>query len=425
MRSPRSVDFAGRDAQHDAFSIQVLPRPQPPEPDARIALFDPLGQTAALLKTLGIAHQSIDAAADVSKFDLVVIGKQALTAGGAAPDLSPVERGLKVLIFEQTAEALEKRLGLRSVEYGLRQVFPRVPDHPAIAGIGAAAWSDWRGAATLLSPQLKYERVPQHGPTVRWCDIPVSRPWRCGNRGNVASVLIEKPARGDFLPLVDGGYSLQYSPLMEYREGSGVILFCQLDVTGRTEAEPVARAIAGDLFSYLAGWKASPRRRGVVYAGEPEGQRHLEAAGFSVQISAGGELPPADRVLVVGPGGAQKFRPIAVSKWLDAGGRLLLVGLGREDIGHCLGPKVETRPSEHIAAYFDPPDWRLAADGRGTGRRSQSRSAEVAADRERGQDCRRRRASLVRARECGLLPAGPLAVRTRRKVRISPHAAAD
>jgi beta-galactosidase len=56
----------------------------------------------------------------------------------------------------------------------------------------------------------------------------VPRLWRCGNRGNVASVLIEKPAVGDFLPIVDGGFSLQYSPLMEYREGKGMLLFCQM-----------------------------------------------------------------------------------------------------------------------------------------------------------------------------------------------------
>ncbi len=141
-----------------------------------------------------------------------------------------------MLVFEQTAEALEKRLGLRAIEYGLRQVFPRVPDHPALVGFTPEHLADWRGAATLMPPQLKYELVPQHGPTVRWCDIPVSRAWRCGNRGNVASVLIEKPQRGDFLPLLDGGYSLQYSPLLEFRQGTGVILFCQLDVTGRTES---------------------------------------------------------------------------------------------------------------------------------------------------------------------------------------------
>ena len=66
-------------------------------------------------------------------------------------------------------------------------------------------------------PRLQYTLRPRYGPTVRWCGIDVPRAWRCGCRGNVASVLIEKPARGDFLPILDGGYGLQYSPLLVYR----------------------------------------------------------------------------------------------------------------------------------------------------------------------------------------------------------------
>jgi len=63
--------------------------------------------------------------------------------------------------------------------------------------------------------KLKYELSKTYGaPAVRWCDIEVTRAWRCGNRGNVASVLIEKLVIGDFLPIVDGSFSLQYSPLM-------------------------------------------------------------------------------------------------------------------------------------------------------------------------------------------------------------------
>jgi cob(I)alamin adenosyltransferase len=41
------------------------------------------------------------------------------------------------LVFEQAAEALEQRLGFRVAEYGLRQAFVRVPDHPAAAGLRA------------------------------------------------------------------------------------------------------------------------------------------------------------------------------------------------------------------------------------------------------------------------------------------------
>ena len=79
-------------------------------------------------------------------------------------------------------------------------------------------------------------------------------------------MLIEKPARGDFLPIVDGGFSLQYSPLMEYREGKGMVLFCQMDVTGRTETDPAAERLARNILSYVSAWKpaaapAGPLRR--------------------------------------------------------------------------------------------------------------------------------------------------------------------
>ena len=107
---------------------------------------------------------------------------------------------------------------------------------------------------------MEYELRPRFGPTVRWCDIPVPRVWRCGNQGNVASVLIEKPARGSFLPILDGGFSLQYSPLLEYREGQGLVLFCQLDVTGRTESDPAARILVQNILRYVASWKPAPER---------------------------------------------------------------------------------------------------------------------------------------------------------------------
>ena len=107
---------------------------------------------------------------------------------------------------------------------------------------------------------------------MKWCDIEVSRAWRCGNRGNVASVLIEKPPRGDFLPILDGGFGLQYSPLMECREGQGMVLFCQVDVTGRLESDPAATCLADNLLRYASAWKPSPRRT-AIYAGETPGRK--------------------------------------------------------------------------------------------------------------------------------------------------------
>ena len=59
---------------------------------------------------------------------------------------------------------------------------------------------------------------------------------------------------------------------MEYREGKGMVLFCQMDVTGRTETDPAAQTLTANLLEYVSEWKPSPRRE-ALYAGEPAGAR--------------------------------------------------------------------------------------------------------------------------------------------------------
>jgi beta-galactosidase len=346
-------EFSSGQTQEDSFVIHVLPRRQPPRVEAKIALFDPPGETAAQLKAAGVAFQIVDATTDLADYEILVVGKAALTPGGPAPNIARVRDGLRVVVFEQTAEVLEQRFGFRVAEYGLRWVFPRVPDHPLLDGLDQQHLRDWRGSATILPPRLEYEMRPRHGPTVRWCDIEVPRLWRCGNRGNVASVLIEKPACGDFLPIVDGGFSLQYSPLMQYREGRGMILFCQLDVTARSEPDPVAASLANQMLAYAASWKPEPRRT-AVYAGEEAGMRHLASTGFSPQPYAG--KLSADHVLVVGPGGGAGLAKDAdaIAEWLRAGGRLLAIGLDPQDVVF-LPSQIGITRREHIAAYFPRP----------------------------------------------------------------------
>ncbi len=360
--------FSTGETQDDAFTIHVLPPPPTVAPAANVnvALWDPRGETRALLDRVGVRYHPIEADADLSGFDLLVVGKSALTLAGPAPDITRVRDGLRVLLFEQTADVMEQRLGFRVAEYGLRQVFPRVPDHPVLAGLESDHLWDWRGDATLLPPRLTYEMRPRHGPTVNWCDIPVPRLWRCGNRGNVASVLLEKPARGDFLPLVNGGYSLQYTPLLEHRDGQGLILFCQMDVTGRDDtaaaapaapapADPAAETIARRLLQYVSAWKPFPRRT-ALYAGDPAGKDHLESIAVSAQTYEGGKLS-TDQVLVVGPGGGQALarHNEAVADWLKAGGRLLAIGLDEQDARAIPLLQVRMQKAEHISATFEPP----------------------------------------------------------------------
>jgi len=354
-RLDMTASFSDRTVQKDSFTIHVLARPPRPQTRAKIALFDPKGQTRKLLAAMGVACRAVGAGADLSAFDLLVVGKQALTPDSPAPDIGRVRDGLKVLVFEQTSAALEQRLGFRVQEYGLRNVFRRVPDHPALRGLDDEHLRDWRGEATLLPPRLSYRRGPKAAPTVSWCGLAVTRLWRCGNRGSVASVLIEKPACGDFLPIVDGGYSLQYSPLLAYREGKGIVVFCQMDVTARTESDPAARRLVGNLLTWLGRWQAHPRRQ-VVYAGDPAGRAHLAKAGFSPGALAG-RAPGRGHVLVATPGAGKTLAPhkAAISRWLEQEGRVLAVGLSGAEARTFLPVNVATRRGEHLAAFFPPP----------------------------------------------------------------------
>jgi len=348
--------FAPGETQEDAFAVHVLPPSQAVPAAAPIALLDPKGETGALLSALGARCQPVTANTDLKGSGTLVIGRGALSVEGPGPDLARVREGLKVIVFEQTAEVLEKRLGFRVAEYGLRQVFRRVPDHPLLAGLQEAHLRDWRGEATLSPPRLAYEPGgPYSGaPVVRWCGLEVPRVWRCGCRGNVASVSIEKPARGDFLPICDGGFSLQYSPLLEYREGKGMVLFCQLDVTGRSEREPAAEALVRNLLRYVAAWQLTPGRQ-AVYAGDPAGRHQLERCGVAVSPYQGQALTP-DQLLVVAAGGGQQLGPkrAEIGAYRQAGGRLLALGLDETEANAFLPTPIRTRNEEHIAAFFEP-----------------------------------------------------------------------
>ena len=152
--------FSSGEIQEDSFAVHVLPGTPAPRVAGKIALFDPAGETGELLSSLGVDCQRIDAGTDLDGYDILVVGKRALNSGGAAPSFERVPGGLKVIVFEQTADALEKRLGFRVQEYGLRQVFPRVVDHPVLSGIGTENLRDWRGAATVLSPSCVMSCVP-------------------------------------------------------------------------------------------------------------------------------------------------------------------------------------------------------------------------------------------------------------------------
>jgi len=363
-----TIKFSTGEMQEDRFAIHVL-SPRASEsprstkrivnPATKIALFDPKGETRQLLTAIGVRFRSVQADANLSGFDILIVGKAALTPDGPAPDITCVRDGLKVIVFEQTSVVLEKRLGFRVAEYGLRNVFRRLPDHPCLAGLDDEHLRDWRGESTILPRSLNYEPSDKYNgaPAVRWCGLEVPRLWRCGNCGNVASVLIEKPAIGDFLPIIDGGFSLQYSPLLEYREGKGMILFCQMDVTGRTEKDPAATRLVRNIVSYVSitSYPVRPSRK-ALYIGDAAGKRYLEHIGISPGYYKGGNLSP-NQIIIVGCGGEKVLveHTPAITRWLQTGGHMLALQLDAEEANMFLPDSIRTKNQEHIAAYFKPP----------------------------------------------------------------------
>ena len=180
------------------------------------------------------------------------------------------------------------------------------------------------------------------------------RLWRCGNRGNVASVLIEKPVRGDFLPILDGGYSLQYSPLLEYREGRGLVVFCQVDVTGRTrtgsrgrlacsQPAPLRRDLDPGSAPHAPLRRRGPRTRTPGLPRHQRGSYHVDASA-------------SNAVLVLGPGGGREIQAANgdVARWIEAGGSLLALGLDQAEARSALGLDITMTRQEYISTSFEP-----------------------------------------------------------------------
>lgn len=284
----------------DSFAFDVLP----PTPKVTVAngvkLWDPKGDTEQALQRIGVTLPRVEGAIDAS-VTCLVIGREALTVEGAAPDVRPLlERGGRVVVFEQSNDVLTRRLGFRTAVPSLRNVFARVANHPLLEGLNDERLRDWNGDATLISPKLK--NLPEFEskyPAGDWLGFRNTRVWKVNNTGQVASVIIEKPQTGDFLPIIDGGFDLQYSPLLLARQGNGEILFCQMDLSARTASDPAADRLLANIVAWTGAPVAS-RQNKVVYVGDEPTAKFLQSLGATF---APGDLNAVDSgTCVLGPG---------------------------------------------------------------------------------------------------------------------------
>jgi hypothetical protein len=125
-----------------------------------------------------------------------------------------------------------------------------------------------------------------------------------------------------------------------------------MDVTGRSEEEPAADTLARNLLAYVANWHP-PQCREAIYAGDPLGKRHLDEVGLSTGGYDRTKLS-ANQVLILGPGSGKALTggTAAVADWLNAGGKLLAIGLSADELNTILPIRVTTKQAEHISGFF-------------------------------------------------------------------------
>ncbi len=313
--------FADGNVQTDAFTLEAY-APQKTAQVEKLLLFDPVGLTAKEFDRLGITYEKTTSRAPFPEAVRLVVGRGALTRAYFNDVVVPAARcNSRVLIFEQDKDTLET-LGFRVQNYGLRTAFPRYQ----VKGLGLTndMLRDWNGAATLLPTHLQnLDEIEIHYPRETWAGFNNTRVWRCGNRGSVASVIPEKPSVGDWRALADGGFDLQYAPLLDWTIVRGRVTFCQFDVTARTVADPVSDDLVNKLVARLADPVAWPRWPRVF------GHRAwMTGLAYQIPFSQDPDARLGSHFIV--SSGATK--PAGFDEAIAKGGQALLLGLTAEEI---------------------------------------------------------------------------------------------
>lgn len=281
----------------DTFALSFFPRPENiATSSSKWGIYDPRGITTEMLARRAFKAAPVNTPADLAGITTLIVGFKALSTKTKLPFTpADIRRGLNVLMLEQDMEGLES-MGLRVQNVVPRIVYPRAKNHPVLAGITADDLTHWRGEGTLL---------PRTSKDMREWPWPHAFHW--GNNGSVASVIIETPHHGSFSPLIECEFDLAYSPLVEYRDGKGIMLFSQLDINGRVMLEPVAETLLQNMIRYLDKPRASTQAKSAAVLADENTALFFGSMALQTRRITGNDiasLTPANDVLIVGANAA-------------------------------------------------------------------------------------------------------------------------
>jgi beta-galactosidase len=328
---------SGAAVSHDSFAFQVYPvlTLSGAARKARIVLFDPTGASVAALTRLGLSPSVIKNLSDWNGGDILVVGRGALPELGRQ-SLDTLPGTVPVLVLEQPVTALEN-LGLRTYPVRTRLVFPLTSDHPVFRGVQAPDLCDWRVEPKLLPSGVEPLRDGYN--------------YHTGYYGTVDSVTIEVPTRGNFTPLLQGGFDLRETPLLEANLKGRRWIFCQLSVvdpmpgSAPEAGDPVGARILANLIDYLAtDPPASPVPFGVL--GDDSDLDLTGELGASVLHPVRVDQLKGVKVALVGN---TKAPPAALQSWVEQGGLAVVLPQAQEFYAACLPSVSVTSRTASIA----------------------------------------------------------------------------
>ncbi|MDQ3814864.1 MAG: beta-galactosidase, partial [Armatimonadota bacterium] len=276
----------GPDTHQDTFAFHVF-APVPPA-KGTLTVFDPVGETSAMLKSLGYVIRPWQGSAPPAT--VLVIGRKVLSQKHQIPgNLEAfVRNGGRAIVFGQDANWTKYALGLRTAPYLARRVFRIDANHPVVQGLDDYDLQDWNGVSKLV------EAYP-HYPGYQWLH---AYGWHWGNRGAVSSTPIEKPHRTSWRPILETEFDLAYTPLMEMEYGRGRLTFCTLDLEDHVTQDPAARKLARQLMEYMRTAPITPKAQKVLYIGDDNGAKMLDMLG--VVYAKATAIDPNAGLIIVG-----------------------------------------------------------------------------------------------------------------------------
>ncbi|MCX6983538.1 MAG: hypothetical protein NT118_02140 [Lentisphaerae bacterium] len=234
----------------DEFKLEFHPVLKKTDSTLKIYCYDEKGLTSSLLERLGIASDKVGSTQNFNGMPdnaTLVIGRESLD--GFLKIVKPEEfsakinAGMRVLVMEQ---GLDSVLGPYMKEIRLRNQFMKMSGHPVTAGFKDSDFAQWRGESSLTpshpqwDPASEYTEYNNHQMFGKW-----------GNEGIVSTLPIRRPQHGNFRTLLAGGFDQEWAAIIEFHQGKGDIIFCQADVSGRSQNNPVAETLVLQTLKYL------------------------------------------------------------------------------------------------------------------------------------------------------------------------------